>query len=268
MKRPALGRAVNSVGRAPLGRSGLAGVTGHRRGEYDEGERSEGDDRVSVAIAEASAAITPGPIARPIIRTDLRRPDGRLRCREPCHGLWSAPSPLNDLRSRPSLHCMIAADGSDSRTSGTENARRLHSHDDFGSTRHRGTIETMTAYVISDVVGRDPELVARYRELARASIKRYGGRYLTNVGAEIDHVEGDWTPLNLVMVAFPSLARARQWYASEEYPGAGRSGTGAGPQPDHRRGRRRAVTDEPHRCRTIEPPAASRSSAYTDARTG
>jgi uncharacterized protein (DUF1330 family) len=239
-------------------------VTGHRRGEYDEGERSEGDDRVSVAIAEASTAITPGPIARPIIRTDLRRPDGRLRCREPCHGLWSAPSPLNDLRSRPSLGCMIAADGSDSRTSGTENARRLHSHDDFGSTRHRGTIETRTAYVISDVAARDPELVARYRELARASIKRYGGRYLTNVGAEIDHVEGDWTPLNLVMVAFPSLARARQWYASEEYPGAGRSGTGAGPQPDHRRGRRRAVTDEPHRCRAIEPPAASRSSAYTD----
>jgi uncharacterized protein (DUF1330 family) len=112
---------------------------------------------------------------------------------------------------------MIAADGFDSRTSGTENARRLHSHDDFGSTRHRRTIETMTAYVISDVVGRDPELVAQYRELARASIKRYGGRYLTNVGAEIDHVEGDWTPLNLVIVAFPSLARARQWYASEEY---------------------------------------------------
>jgi uncharacterized protein (DUF1330 family) len=75
----------------------------------------------------------------------------------------------------------------------------------------------MTAYVISDVVGRDPELVARYRELARASIKRYGGRYLTNVGAQIDHVEGDWTPRNIVVVAFPSLARARQWYASEEY---------------------------------------------------
>jgi uncharacterized protein (DUF1330 family) len=80
-----------------------------------------------------------------------------------------------------------------------------------------GTIETMTAYVISDVVGRDPELVARYRDLARASIERYGGRYLTDVGAQIDHVEGDWTPRNLVIVAFPSLARARRWYASEEY---------------------------------------------------
>jgi hypothetical protein len=40
-----------------------------------------------------------------------------------------------------------------------------------------GTIETVTAYVISDVVGRDPELVARYRDWPGASIERYGGRY-------------------------------------------------------------------------------------------
>jgi uncharacterized protein (DUF1330 family) len=78
----------------------------------------------------------------------------------------------------------------------------------------------MTAYVISDVVGRDPDLVARYRELARDSIARYDGRYLTTVGAEIDHVEGDWQPTNVVIVAFPSLARAREWYGSEAYAAA------------------------------------------------
>jgi uncharacterized protein (DUF1330 family) len=75
----------------------------------------------------------------------------------------------------------------------------------------------VTAYVISDVVGLDPELVARYRELARASIERYGGRYHTGVGAVIDHVEGDWRPENIVLVAFPSMDRAREWYASAEY---------------------------------------------------
>ena len=75
----------------------------------------------------------------------------------------------------------------------------------------------MTAYVISDVVGRDPELVSRYRELARESIARYDGWYLSNVGAEIDHVEGDWAPQNVVVVAFPSMARAREWYRSPEY---------------------------------------------------
>lgn len=75
----------------------------------------------------------------------------------------------------------------------------------------------MTAYVISDVVGLDPAAVARYRELARSSIERYDGRYLTGVGATIQVVEGDWDPRNVVVVAFPSMARARQWYGSTEY---------------------------------------------------
>jgi uncharacterized protein (DUF1330 family) len=75
----------------------------------------------------------------------------------------------------------------------------------------------VTAYVISDVVGLDPELVARYRALARESIERYGGRYLTTVGAAIDHVEGEWTPQNIVLVQFPSMDRAREWYRSPEY---------------------------------------------------
>jgi uncharacterized protein (DUF1330 family) len=75
----------------------------------------------------------------------------------------------------------------------------------------------MTAYVISDVVGLDPELVAQYRTLARASIARYDGVYLTGVGNTIEHVEGDWAPQNIVLLAFPSMERAREWYASEEY---------------------------------------------------
>jgi uncharacterized protein (DUF1330 family) len=78
----------------------------------------------------------------------------------------------------------------------------------------------VTAYVISDVIGLDPEQVARYRELARDSIAHYGGQYLTNVGAVIDHVEGDWAPQNVVLVQFPSLHRAREWYRSAEYAAA------------------------------------------------
>jgi uncharacterized protein (DUF1330 family) len=83
--------------------------------------------------------------------------------------------------------------------------------------RRAGTIGAMTAFVISDVVGLDPELVARYRALARASIEQYGGVYLTNVGNAIDQVEGDWAPANIVLVRFPSMERAREWYRSREY---------------------------------------------------
>ncbi|MGE3285763.1 MAG: DUF1330 domain-containing protein [Pseudonocardia sp.] len=75
----------------------------------------------------------------------------------------------------------------------------------------------MTAYVISDVVPRDPALVATYRERARAAVESYGGRYLSNVGGAVEAVEGDWAPANVVIVAFPSMERARAWYRSPEY---------------------------------------------------
>jgi uncharacterized protein (DUF1330 family) len=75
----------------------------------------------------------------------------------------------------------------------------------------------MTAYVISDVVGLDAELVARYRSLAQGSIAAYGGRYLANAGNTVEHVEGDWTPQNVVVLEVPSMERAREWYRSPEY---------------------------------------------------
>lgn len=75
----------------------------------------------------------------------------------------------------------------------------------------------MTVYVISDVIGLDPGGVAKYRALARESIERYDGHYLTTAGNAIEHVEGDWHPQNIVLVAFPSMQRAREWYASPEY---------------------------------------------------
>jgi uncharacterized protein (DUF1330 family) len=75
----------------------------------------------------------------------------------------------------------------------------------------------VTAYVISDVRGLDPDAVARYRELASASIARHGGSYLTRIGAVIEVLEGDWSPSNVVVVAFPSTAAAREWYRSADY---------------------------------------------------
>lgn len=74
----------------------------------------------------------------------------------------------------------------------------------------------MVAYVISDVEPHDQGLVERYRALAQASISRYGGRYIVRGGA-IETVEGDWTPKHLVIVEFPDMDRAHQWYRSEAY---------------------------------------------------
>ena len=74
----------------------------------------------------------------------------------------------------------------------------------------------MPAYVISDVEFLDPEFVAQYRTLASTSIATYHGRYVVRGGA-IEPVEGDWLPKNIVIVEFPSMERAREWYRSAEY---------------------------------------------------
>ena len=74
----------------------------------------------------------------------------------------------------------------------------------------------MVAYVISEVEPLDPDLIDRYRSLAARSIKKYGGRYIVR-GGPIEPVEGGWTPNMMVIVEFPSMDRAREWYRSEAY---------------------------------------------------
>jgi uncharacterized protein (DUF1330 family) len=74
----------------------------------------------------------------------------------------------------------------------------------------------MAAYVISEVEPRDAALFARYRTLAAASIERHGGRYIVRGGAA-ECVEGGPPVKTLVIVEFPDMARAKQWYASPDY---------------------------------------------------
>jgi uncharacterized protein (DUF1330 family) len=74
----------------------------------------------------------------------------------------------------------------------------------------------MTAYVLSEVEMRDRTAMDAYRALAAQTIAQYGGRYLARGGAT-DLVEGGPPPKTIIIVEFPSMARARQWYASAEY---------------------------------------------------
>lgn len=74
----------------------------------------------------------------------------------------------------------------------------------------------MPAYVISEVEILDRGLIDEYRLLAQATIAKYGGRYIVRGGA-VETIEGDWTPKYIVIVEFPSMERAREWYDSPEY---------------------------------------------------
>ena len=77
----------------------------------------------------------------------------------------------------------------------------------------------MPAFVIVEIEVYDPEVYENYRSLAPASVEAYGGKFIARGGAT-ESLEGDWAPGRIVVLEFPSLERARQWWASPEYSDA------------------------------------------------
>jgi uncharacterized protein (DUF1330 family) len=76
----------------------------------------------------------------------------------------------------------------------------------------------MPAYVVVHVKVQDPIRYEDYKKMAPVSIRQYGGRYLTRGGA-CEVLEGDWIPKRLVILEFPTMERAKEWWSSSEYAG-------------------------------------------------
>jgi len=74
----------------------------------------------------------------------------------------------------------------------------------------------MAAYVIAEVDVQDGALFEEYRKLVPATIAQYGGKYIVRGGAT-ETKEGGWTPKRVIVLEFPTMARAREWYHSAEY---------------------------------------------------
>jgi uncharacterized protein (DUF1330 family) len=74
----------------------------------------------------------------------------------------------------------------------------------------------MVAYVVVDIEVNDPGTYEQYKLLAPPAIAAYGGRYLAR-GGRTATLEGDWSPKRLVILEFPSIERAKEWWASAEY---------------------------------------------------
>lgn len=72
------------------------------------------------------------------------------------------------------------------------------------------------AYIVVHLEIHEPVRYEEYKKLAPASIRQYGGRYLTRGGAR-EVLEGDWVPERLVVLEFPDMDRARAWWNSPEY---------------------------------------------------
>jgi uncharacterized protein (DUF1330 family) len=74
----------------------------------------------------------------------------------------------------------------------------------------------MAAYVITDIDVSDPVRYEDYKVLSSSSAAQYGGRFLVRGGAH-ETLEGDWQPHRVVVLEFPSVEQARQWWSSPEY---------------------------------------------------
>jgi len=74
----------------------------------------------------------------------------------------------------------------------------------------------MPAFVIALVDVKDPSRYDGYRRMVLPTITAYGGRFVAR-GGRTEVLEGAWAPRRVVIVEFPSLERAREWWSSPEY---------------------------------------------------
>ena len=81
------------------------------------------------------------------------------------------------------------------------------------------TEQNSCAYVLVEIDIKDPVAYEEYKKLAPASIKQYGGRYVVR-GGLVTVLEGEWNPPRIVILQFPSIEKAQQWWESPEYEAA------------------------------------------------
>ncbi len=74
----------------------------------------------------------------------------------------------------------------------------------------------MAAYVIAQIEVTDWEKFQAYIKEAPRTISQYGGKYIAR-GGESVVLEGDAQNKRMVLIEFPSLQHAKDWYNSEEY---------------------------------------------------
>lgn len=74
----------------------------------------------------------------------------------------------------------------------------------------------MPALVLVEVSIHNPELYQEYKKHTLATIQKFGGRFVVR-GAKTESLEGDWNPERLVILEFPDVQTAKDWWSSTEY---------------------------------------------------
>jgi uncharacterized protein (DUF1330 family) len=74
----------------------------------------------------------------------------------------------------------------------------------------------MAAYVIGEIEVTDAATYDEYRKQVLATVQNYGGSFLAR-GGRAEALEGGVPPTRVVVLQFPSYARALEWYRSAQY---------------------------------------------------
>jgi len=74
----------------------------------------------------------------------------------------------------------------------------------------------MKGYVIVEVTITDPVEYESYKKLTPAAVAAFDGKFVVRGGPSIA-LEGDWNPERIVVLEFPSVERAKEWWHSELY---------------------------------------------------
>ena len=74
----------------------------------------------------------------------------------------------------------------------------------------------MAGYVVIELDIFDKEKLREYQRVAPEIIKKYGGEIIVR-GGEALSLEGSWDPERVVMIKFPTYAKAQEWWHSPEY---------------------------------------------------
>ncbi len=84
----------------------------------------------------------------------------------------------------------------------------------------------MPAYIVVETDVHDPEQYEQYKAASPGAVAAFGGRFIVR-GGELAVLEGDWHPKRVVILEFPDLETAKEFYESERYQEAKKLREGA-----------------------------------------
>ena len=74
----------------------------------------------------------------------------------------------------------------------------------------------MAAYVLVEVSIHNQTTYEDYKKLTPAAIAAYDGKFIVR-GGQTETLEGEWQPERIVVLEFPTVERAKEWWNSETY---------------------------------------------------